>query len=317
MSGKKKRAFVKPLTVAAVALAAIIGLTIFHSFIPFRSLLSAYDLPVRQEGELRIHFVDVGQGDCTIVEFPEGNVLVIDAGDGSWNHTNKLVRYLKGLAPSAVSMLATHADSDHIGGFSALLALFGADTFYLPAVETQSKIYTKLIDGIENAGCQTCTLSRYQTIGDDSGAYAVCLSPYSLGETDENDASVVLYLVYEGVSCVFCGDISSVREKKLVREYALDGTLFDSGNYAVNLAGVDILKVAHHGSAYSSSEEWISLLQPSVSVISCGQGNGYSHPAGEAVARLAQSEIYRTDELGDVMICIRESGYSVYTHFYG
>lgn len=294
----------------------IAALAFFNYFVPFRSLLSAYSFPERAEGELRIHFLDVGEGDCEIIEYPNGNLLVIDAGDGSWEHTNKLIRTIKGIAPSGISMLASHADSDHIGGFSVLLDIFGAETFYLPAVGSDSAEYTNLIAAIERAGCETRVLTRYQTIADGSGAYAVCLSPYSQGETDENNSSAVLYFSYEGVNAVFCGDISSTREKKLAQEYALDETLFDSGAYTVRLPETDILKVAHHGSAYSSCEEWISLLQPAVSVISCGQGNSYSHPTSEAAARLAQSEIYRTDELGDIVICISQGEYRVYTNFH-
>ena len=85
-------------------------------FVPLTSLLPAYKIAAREEGELRVHFLDVGQGDCTIVEFPSGDAVVIDAGDGSFTNRNHTVRYLKALAPKRLTMILTHADADHYGG---------------------------------------------------------------------------------------------------------------------------------------------------------------------------------------------------------
>ena len=305
----------KRRVVLATGMAAVfIVIAVFSYFFPFRTLLPAYKILARQEGELRLHFLDVGQGDCTLVEFPSGEVLVIDAGDGSFKTENKLIRYIKGLAPKSLSMLLTHANSDHLGGFKSLLEVFGTEIFYLPALSADTAEYSALLAAIEESGCKKATLSRYDTIVRE-GAYLVCLSPYSFGETDENDSSTVLYLDCGGVNAVFCGDISSARERLLTREYALDETLFDSGDCSVRLDGVEILKVSHHGSEYSSSEEWLGLLRPETSIISCGRGNDYSHPAEGALARIKAAspngEIYRTDELGDVMVTIKDGKYTV------
>lgn len=305
----------KRVAVYAVIAAAVIALAAVLCFVPLKTRLPAYAFPARREGEMRIHFLDVGQGDCTAVEFPDGEVLVVDAGDGSFEHGNKLVRYLKGLAPSSVTMLLTHADSDHYGGFGRLIDTFGVTTFYLPAIGTEEAAYAELLAAVARSGCATGELTRYGTLINASGAYVVCLSPYSQGETDGNDASTVLYLSYEGVNVVLCGDITAPREEKLAREYALDETLFDGKGCTVRLPETHILKVAHHGSAYSSSQEWVSLLNAETAVISCGRGNPYSHPSSEALSRLSDSEIYRTDELGDVVVCIYEGEYAVYTDF--
>ena len=83
----------------ALLLVAVVALV--HMFVPLSSLLPAYKLAAREEGELRVHFLDVGQGDCTIVEFPSGEAVVIDAGDGSFINRNHTVRYLKALAPKS------------------------------------------------------------------------------------------------------------------------------------------------------------------------------------------------------------------------
>lgn len=298
-------------TLAAVL--PVLALALFQLFVPLKTFLPAYALPLREEGEMRVHFLDVGQGDCTIVEFPEGDILIVDAGDGAFDTENKLVRYLKGLKPTAVSMVATHANIDHYGGFTELINYFGAETVYLPVLDSEAPAYQRFTAAVEKSGAEVETLSRYSVISRTSGAYCVCISPNSLNETDENDASAVLYINYGGVGVLLGADISAEREEKLAVEYALMERIFDSGDYAVRLEDTAVLKVSHHGSAYSSSECWLSLLSPEVAVLSCGRGNYYSHPAAEAVTRLkeAGAEIYRTDELGDIVICIKEGNYTI------
>ncbi len=295
--------------------AAIILVALICLLFPFRSLLPAYKIPARAEGELRLHFLNMGQGDCTVVEFPEGELLVIDGGDGSWAYGNRLIRYIKGFGSKEISLLVTHADHDHYGGMIPLLRYFDIRRIYLPILAEEAGGYEKLTDAVAENGCEQLTISRYGVIEGSGGAYLVCLNPYSMSETDINDASTVLFLHYEGVNVVLAADISESRERLLAREYALDEHLFDSGEYAVPLAQTHILKVSHHGSAYASSSEWLSLLGAETAVISCGQGNSYGHPTQEALARLAGSQIFRTDELGDIMITIRAGGYHVETHY--
>lgn len=311
-AGQKRRLVLRAVSAAGVAI-LLAAIALINAFLPFRSLLPAYALPARREGELRLHFLDVGQGDCTIAEFPDGEVLVIDAGDGSWENDNKLVRYLKALSPASLTLLSTHADGDHCGGFATVLSLFGVDRVYLPALPADTARYRAFAAGAARSGAEVSVIKRYDRIVNASGAYAVCISPYSAGETDENEASAVLYLRYAGVSALLCGDVTAAREARLIAEYALDETLFDSGGYAVRLDETDILKAAHHGSADSSSAEWLSLLDAETAIVSCGRGNGYAHPSGGAIARLRESgaEVYRTDESGDLMITISDGSYSV------
>ncbi len=301
--------------VAAVLAVILIVFAAVTYFLPLKSLLPAYSIEARKAGELRIHFLDAGQGDCSIVEFPSGDALIIDGGDGSFSSRNRLIRYLKGLDISSLSLLMTHADSDHFGAFEEILRLFEVDTLYLPVLEGENTAYTSLMKRAERVGCAQKTLTRYGVIADRSGAYLNCISPYSIDETDENDSSAVLFLSYEGVNALFTGDISETREARILREYALDHTLFDRGDYTVRLEETNILKTAHHGSKYSSSEEFLSLIGAETAIISAGKGNAYSHPNGETMARLKKSgaEIYRVDELGSVIVGILGGSYTVQT----
>lgn len=298
---------------ALCALVLVLVIALLHLFVPLSSLLPAERMEPREEGELRVHFLDVGQGDCTVIEFPSGDVVLIDAGDGSFFNRIHTVRYLKALAPAHLTMILTHADADHYGGFEALVQAFGADAFYLPAAGEDAPGYAALLDAVERSGAETGVMTRYGVIADRSGAYLACISPRSLDDEEGNEASSVFYLRYEGVGVMLAGDISSAVERRLVRENALLEGIFDCGDFRVRPEETEILKVSHHGSAYSSCTEWLSLLSPEAAVVSCGAGNSFSHPSPEALGRISAvgAEIYRTDELGDVIVGIHEGGYTL------
>ena len=293
----------------AVCVIAAIGIANF--FVPFRTLLPAYSLGKREEGEVRVHFLDVGQGDCAVIELPDGAALMIDAGDGSWENNNHILRYLKGLGSPALTLVATHADADHCGGFPAVFEAFTVEKVFLPVLSQTGSVYEAFLERAKEYPNET--LTRY-SLAAEGEAYAVCVSPYSRGESSENDSSAVLYFSYAGVNVLFGADISAEREMQLLNEQKLSEELgehlFDSGKYAVRLNETDILKVSHHGSAGSSSAAWLNMLSPKTAVVSCGAGNLYRHPAGDALARLAAAgtDVYRTDELGDIMITIFKDG---------
>ena len=307
------RAFVRRMIVLVVAAFLFLIVALLETFVPFQTWLPAYALPAREEGTMRIHFLSVGQGDCTIIEFPGGDCLVVDAGDGSFRNDNKIYRYLKGLTFSRLSVVATHADVDHCGGVGNILLRYRADRLYLPALDSKSKFYMDMLKRARRRGTATEALSRYDVITDSSGAYMTCISPYSIEETNGNDASALLYLRYGETVVLLGADVSSTRERRLMREYAADDTIFDSGEYIVRLEETDILKVSHHGSDASSSEEWLELLGATTAIISCGADNAYKHPGGEAITRLAKyvRDLYRTDELGDIIVTLTQTSYTV------
>ncbi len=306
---RKRRKRIINAAAVGVAILLLLFLAILNFMLPFRSLLPARTLGEMEKGEMRIYFLDVGQGDCSVVAFPDGRALVIDGGDGAWQNENNLIRFFKGLDAVSLTFVATHADADHCGGFAELIRTFGAQTLYLPAIGSEDPPYTDMVSAAETCGAEIKTAKRYEVL-DFGEAYAVFLSPYSQEETDENQSSSVLYLRYGQTTALFTADIGAERETRLLNEYNIRNTIFDRGDYTVRLDDVDILKVAHHGSAYSSSEAWLDLIKPEVSVISCGLENPYGHPSGKTLSRLAVcgSEIYRTDELGDVIVSAFSDG---------
>lgn len=308
------RAFVRIAILTAIASVCILVITLIAAFSPFYTFLPALKIAAREAGTLRVHFLSIGQGDAAIVEFPDGACLLIDGGDGDFDNDTHLYRYLKGLEMTSLSVAITHADGDHYGGVASVLEKFPVDKLYLPLVSSGAKEYRDILDLVSKLSLETEVLTRYDVIENASGAYVACVSPRSAEDKTDNDVSTVLYLRYGTTSVLFAADISSVRERFLLREYALDQTLFDYGEYTVRLEETDILKVSHHGSRESSCNEWLSLLSPELSVISCGRGNDYGHPKEEAVARLANysDKVLRTDELGDIIITIRETAYTVF-----
>ncbi len=300
---RKKLQWVRKWVTVGLAVLLVLAVAVFNALCPFRTLLAARAIAAPVEGELRIYFLDVGQGDCTVVSFPNGEALVIDGGDGSWKNDDHLMRFFKGLHAKELTFVSSHADTDHCGGLAYILEYFGAKTLYLPAIGSDDAAYTDMQTEAEKRGAEIKTAKRYEIL-DYGEAYVSFLSPYSQEETETNEASTVLYLQYGEFSALFTADINAKREEKLRQEYEAMQSIFDYKDYTVRLEDIDVLKVAHHGSDASSNAQWLALLKPKASVISCGRGNPYGHPSGGALQRLFDcgSEIYRTDELGDIMI---------------
>ena len=227
----------------------VAALAITAALVPYRLLLPAVAIPERAEGEMRVHFLDVGQGDCTIVEFPSGDALVVDAGDGSFANDGYLIRYLKGIAPASLTLVAPHADADHFGGFTEILRAFDVEKVYLPPVGADTSAYRQFLDAVRREGCAQDTLARYKSLLDDSGAYAVCISPHAAEETDENESAAVFYLEYEGVRVVFSSDISAaliiadktdVRRNRVRQKEMATFDIHDRVNYAVTEAKLKV-----------------------------------------------------------------------------
>ena len=182
-------AFVKTLIATVAGAILVTAIVIFSAYMPFYTLLPAVGISAREEGEVRIHFLSVGEGDASIIEYPDGKCLLIDTGNGSFENDVHIYRYLKGLAPTALSVVLTHTDADHCGGMRSLFDKMEVEKLYLPVLGSGSSFYQRILKTAAEKGIPTEILSRYDVISHPSGAYAVCISPYSFGETDDNDAS--------------------------------------------------------------------------------------------------------------------------------
>lgn len=284
-------------------------------------------LAARQEGEMRVHFLDVGQGDCTVVEFPDGKSMVIDGGNAREETRMRVIGYCRalGILKFDVAVL-THSDSDHAGGFDDILRCFGADLVYVPAMTAEEEgVFSECLDAARGAGAQLRLSQMFETgvsASEETFYYWMMLSPDSaLSAADGNDRSAVLYMEYAGRTLLFMGDVSAAVEDRLADAYAVTegvafewtaDTAFGDVRMSPCLEELDFLKAGHHGSGGSTGKALAELCRPRNLFISCGAGNTYGHPGlvsiGNILSASPGADIYRTDELGNIMLTIRSDG---------
>jgi competence protein ComEC len=240
------------------------------------------------KGTLKVHFIDVGQGDSILIQTPEGNTILIDGGPQA--SASRLVSYIKNLGITKLNVVvATHPHEDHIGGLVSVLNSFEVGNIIDSGVNHTTKIYTEYLNTIKskNINLINWELGQVFKIGD--GVEFKILGPIT-SSSDLNNSSIVIRLTYNNNSFLFAGDAQSSEEGKII----------SSGE---NLKS-DVLKVGHHGSSSSSSIKFLKAVSPVISVISCGVGNSYGHPHNITLKNLTSigSIIYRTDLTGSIVI---------------
>jgi competence protein ComEC len=239
--------------------------------------------------ELEVDFLDVGQGDAALITAPNGSQILIDAGP------NKAVlRELSKVMPfydKTIDMvIESHPDSDHIGGLPEILNRYEVGIVMESGVNADSAIYVETEKLIGEKNIKKVLARRGTRINLGDGGYLDILFPdRDVAGMDTNDASVIAKLVYGSKSFLFAGDSPAKMEKYLVSS--------EKGEL-----DADVLKVGHHGSKTSSSEEFLGYVSPEYAVISVGAENKYGHPHQEALDRLQKFgiNILRTDELGTI-----------------
>ena len=268
--------------------------------------------------ELEIRFLDVGQGDCTIIQLPDGKIMMIDGGNNEAATEKRIMRYLNALKIDTIDYLVvTHADSDHCGALDIVLQYKKVKQAFIPNTKpTVNQEYAEFYAQLQKEKCEI-TLSARNVILNGVGEYAYHLSflyPYSMdieegnaGTEENNQSSAVVWLDYQGISALFTGDAPTETEEMLLRDDKL-GVLANRG---VQLSSTEILKVAHHGSKYSSDLEFLQYLNVETAIISSGKGNIYGHPTQEVLDRLqsVNAEIYRTDTMSNIMITVFDGKY--------
>jgi len=245
--------------------------------------------------ELQVYFVDVGQGDAILIDFGLDEIL-IDAnkkdGLNSFlaDHINGDLEYI----------VVTHSHADHISGLSGVFSVFKVDNVWTNGVSSTSQTYADFIEAVNNSGAQTHIARRGDIISVGNYTLSV-LNPPSTLFGDTNDDSVVLKLVYGGVTFLFEGDA----------EIPAENSMIDAGL----LSDISVLKVGHHASDTSTSTSFINIVKPEVAVYTAGIGNTYGHPDSITITNLinANASVYGTDKNGTIEICT--DGNSI-THVY-
>ena len=239
---------------------------------------------------MKVHYIDVGQGDATLIQV-NGQNLLIDAGPNK--SSDNLVKYIKDLGVSTIDhVVATHPHEDHIGGMDEIFAEFEVKNFYSPKVEHTTKTFEKMMQAVSNEGLKVTTIKA----GDNSkinlgdGTKVEIFSPVSETYDNLNDYSPIMKITFGENSFLFTGDAEKLVEKQVLA----NGENLNS----------DVLKVGHHGSTTSSSEDFIKEVSPEIAVIPVGEGNDYGHPHKEILELLQKNniELLRTDLEGTVVL---------------
>lgn len=233
---------------------------------------------------LTIQYIDVGQADSILISNNNRHML-IDAGNNE--DGKKLVEYLKGQGIETLDYLvATHPHEDHIGGMDDIIRNFNINNIYMPEVYSLTTTFEEVINEIEKKNLQITIPKINEEITFGEGVIRFI---YSGKDTEDlNKSSIIMKMMFGNTSYLFTGDTTKEIEYKIL----------------TSDINVDVLKVAHHGSEYSSSEEFLKRVTPEYAIISVGKYNDYNHPSLNTINRISKytSNIYRTDELGTIIL---------------
>lgn len=241
----------------------------------------------RQPGQLEVHYIDIGQGDATLI-MCDGAAMLIDAGDNSKG--TAVQNYLQKQGIKELDyVIGTHPDADHIGGLDVVLYKFDCKTVIMPDIEHDTRTYDDVIQTMKAKNYKNTLPKVGDTYSLGSAEFTV-IAPnhYDYGDNN-NNYSVGIILQNGGHRFLFIGDAEKAAEEDII-ENDID-------------ISADVYKVAHHGSDTASIDEFLDEVKPQYAVISCGEDNRYGHPDKEVLQRLKKRDIatYRTDKDGTVI----------------
>ncbi len=235
--------------------------------------------------KMQVHFIDVGQGDATLIISGE-HAMLIDAGDDSKG--TKVQLYLKNQGVEKLDYLVlTHTDADHIGGADVIISKFPVDNVFIGDFPKESDVYRDLLEALKDKGVSYSTPEVGDTyaLGD---AFFMIAAPNRI-YSDPNNSSIALVLQNGVNRFLFTGDA----EEKAEADILANG---------LNIS-CDVFKVGHHGSNMSNTYAFLTAASPLYAVISCEADNSYGHPHAEVLNNLRAMDVkvFRTDEQGSVM----------------
>ena len=243
-------------------------------------------------GALSVVALDVGQGDAILIRTPHGADILIDGGPPSGHVVEKLGEHLPPSNREIELVIVTHTDADHIGGLADLAAHYRIGRVLDAGTSSSNPTYAKWLGALDDQRTARMTARAGVVVNIDDVRCTVVWpqTDADLVKASVNDTSVIVEMEYGATSFLFTGDAGAEVEERLLQRQAV--------------RHVDVLKVAHHGSVYSSSVEYLDAVKPDFAIISAGRGNSYGHPHGIVIDRLKATgaEVLRTDVVGDVRV---------------
>lgn len=264
-------------------------LTMVLCFVFASCEIPLYDKKVLTEPveDLTVRFVDVGQGDCEIIQFPDGRNILIDAGKNDME--DELIGFIEECGIEKFDIvIATHPHEDHIGGLDKVIDNFEIGCIYMPDAVSTSKTFESVLDSIENKNVNVIQAKAGITVLDEEYISMKFVAPNSDEYDETNDYSAVVHFTYGNRSFLFTGDAEKLSEKEILANG------FDISS--------DVIKVGHHGSSTSSSKSFLKAVNPKYAIIEVGEDNSYGHPHKEILEALKNIEVYRTDIDGTVTV---------------
>jgi competence protein ComEC len=235
--------------------------------------------------KLTVHYIDVGQGDSEFLELPNGQTMLIDAGNPE--NGTQIVNYIKELGYNKIDyLIATHPHADHIGGMATVVNSLDIGSVYMPKVSTNTKTFEGLLTAIQNKGLKVNTAKSGVNLLKSGNLNIDIIAPCGTSYDDLNQYSAVLKVTYGANKFLFTGDAGAESEAQITADVS-----------------ADVLKVGHHGSSTSTSQAFLNKVNPKYAVIEVGAGNSYGHPAAATISKLQNigATIYRTDKDGTII----------------
>ena len=251
------------------------------------------------DNSLNVYYLDVSQGDASILISPKKEVTMIDTGglttDENYYTAKNIIKFLHSISIKKIdNLIISHGDFDHIGNAFYLVNNIKVEKVIFNNNEF-NELETNLIKILQDK-----KIEFQKGNSNLQGKYLTWQFLNTRLYDNENDNSLVTYLKYQDYTFLFMGDASKLTEEDVIKKY--------------KLPKIDFLKVGHHGSKTSSSKEFISKINPKYSIISVGRKNKYGHPNKEVLNNLDNSKIYRTDQDGSIMFKIKDNKLEIETY---
>lgn len=273
-----------------------VALSFLVFFLAAINILVFLSVNLFEKPELRVAFLDVGQGDAILITSPTGAQMLIDGGKDR-SVLRELSKQMNPLDRTIEVVVETHPDADHIGGLPYVLQHYHVGAYISPGVKNDTNQTLALVDAVKKEpGMKAVYARRGMQIDLGGEAYADVLFPdRDISGIETNTGSVVMRLVYGNTEFMLTGDSPETIENYLV---SLDGNTLQS----------DVLKAGHHGSRTSSGEAFLEAVNPSVVVISAGKKNSYGHPHEEVVERVEKKGAKIFSTLGEGAVVVSSDG---------
>ena len=235
---------------------------------------------------MKVHFIDVGQGDCTLIEDNGHYALIVAGPEGKGT---AIRNYMKKQGVTKLDyLILTHTDADHIGSAASVISNVTIDTIFMGNFPKDNKVYSGVLNELNYKSLKWSTPTVGDTYALGNGSFTI-IAPNKSTYDNPNASSIGILLSFGNNKFLFTGDCEEASEKEII-------------NNGIDIKA-DVYQVGHHGSKTSSSQSFMDKVKPTYAVISCASGNAYGHPHAETLNRFRTMGIntFRTDEQGTII----------------